>query len=265
MLNLIPSLSIAETLFGGLIFAIGLYFLLRAVSVSNFWAAVLSGAIPFVFYIVYSTQHWAGGDVLAIHFAVFLANAGLLGVFGSMKQKKQAMHWGPKIIIGFFIFLVISNAILLSIAGRGLPQGLTSIFLPNPENQRVHTGFPGVMPHDRNKSYQPHLEQIEQQQVLGWHLKLHGVDELHPGKLQGIVAQIKDENGDAVTQAEVTLNFWRMANSRDDRVYMLEEQDAGQYAADVILPDSGRWVAEVLVKQGDKRYRKQESLFIGDE
>ncbi|MBL8506462.1 MAG: nitrogen fixation protein FixH, partial [Methylobacillus glycogenes] len=81
MLSLIPLLSIAETLFGGLVFAIALYFLLRALRLANFWAAVLSGAIPFVMYIVYSTQHWGGGDVLAIHFAVFLANAGLLGVF----------------------------------------------------------------------------------------------------------------------------------------------------------------------------------------
>ncbi len=265
MLKLIPVLSIAETLFGGLIFAIGLYFLLRVFRVANFWAAVLSGAIPFVLYIVYSTQHWAGGDVLAIHFAVFLANAGLLGVFGSMKQNKQTMHWGPKIIIGFFICLVISNAILLSVAGRGLPQSLTSMFLPSPENQRVHTAFPGIMPHDRNKSYQPHLEQLQQQQALGWQLKLIGADTLSPGKQQQMLVQVRDEHGNAVTQAEVTLNFWRMANSRDDKVYPLVEQAGGEYAADVLLPDSGRWVAEVLVKQGDQRYRKQESLFIGDE
>jgi len=265
MLKLIPALSIAETLFGGLLFAIGLYFLLRAVRIANFWAAVLSGAIPFILYIVYSTQHWAGGDVLAIHFVVFLANAGLLGVFGSMRRKKQSMHWGPKVIIGFFIFLAISNAILLSIAGRGLPHGLASFFLPVPENGRVHTAFPGVMPHDRNKSYQPHLEQLQQQQALGWQLKLLGIDELSPGVSQRIAARILDGQGQAITQAEVTLNFWRMANSRDDKVYSLKEQAVGEYAADVILPDSGRWVAEVLVKQGDKRYRKQESLFIGDD
>ncbi|WP_334107765.1 FixH family protein [Methylobacillus sp.] len=265
MFNFIPVLTITETLFGGLIFAIALYFLLRAVRFSNFWAAVLSGAIPFLLYIVYSAQHWAGGDVLAIHFAIFLANAGLLGVFGGMKQKKQSLHWGPKIIIGFFIFLVISNAVLLSVAGRGLPDRLTSFFLPNPDSQRVHTAFPGVMPHDRNKSYQPHLEQIQQQQALGWQIRLQGVADLEPGVLQRLVARITDENDHVVSRAEVTLNFWRMANSRDDKTYTLQEQMAGEYVAEVLLPDSGRWVAEILVKQGDKRYRKQESLFIGDE
>ncbi|SNR92806.1 FixH protein [Methylobacillus rhizosphaerae] len=265
MLNLIPALSIAETLFGGLVFAIGLYFLLRLLRVPNFWAAILSAVVPFVLYIVYSTQHWGGGDVLAIHFALFLANAGLLGVFGSMRQKQQAMHWAPKIIIGFFIFLAISNAILLSIAGRGLPQGLTSIFLPSPENQRVHTAFPGVMPHDRNKSYQPHLELIEQQQALGWRIQWQGLEELEPAQPGQVLVEITDESGAEISQAEVTLNFWRMANSRDDKIYPMVEQAAGQYSVEVNLPDSGRWVAEILVKKDDKRYRKQESLFIGSE
>lgn len=265
MLSLIPLLSIAETLFGGLVFAIALYFLLRALRLANFWAAVLSGAIPFVMYIVYSTQHWGGGDVLAIHFAVFLANAGLLGVFGGMRQKQQTLHWAPKIIIGFFIFLVISNAILLSIAGRGLPQSLTSVFLPSPENQRVHTGFPGVMPHDRNKSYQPHLQQLEQQQALGWQLKLADIESLTPDQPKKVSVELKDEHGQPISQAELTLNFWRMANSRDDQSYVMREQSPGHYVAEVTLPDSGRWVAEMLVKLGDQRFRKQQSLFIGEE
>lgn len=265
MLSLIPLLSIAETLFGGLVFAIALYFLLRVLRLSNFWASVLSGAIPFVMYIVYSTQHWGGGDVLAIHFAVFLANAGLLGVFGGMRQKQQTLHWAPKIIIGFFIFLVISNAILLSIAGRGLPEGLTSVFLPSPENKRVHTGFPGVMPHDRNKSYQPHLQQLEQQQALGWQIKLENVEGLTPGQPHALSVTLQDEHGLVLSQAEVTLNFWRMANSRDDQSTLMREQTPGQYVADVTLPDSGRWVAEILVKLGDQRFRKQQSLFIGEE
>ncbi|MCB5186707.1 FixH family protein [Methylobacillus caricis] len=265
MLSSIPLLTIAETLFGGLLFAIALFFIVRRLGLSNFWAAVLSGALPFVCYIVYSTQHWAGGDVMAIHFAVYLANAGLLGVFGGMQQKKQSMHWAPKLIIGFFIFLVVSNAALLSIAGRGLPQNLASVFLPTPENQRVHTGFPGVMPHDRNKSYQPHLQQLEQQQELGWHLSLQGLDELRPDRGQRVGAVLQDNDGKAVTGADVQLNFWRMANSRDDKIYDAIEQGGGEYISEVTLPDSGRWVVEVLVKQGDKRYRKQQSLFIGAE
>ncbi|MCB5185066.1 FixH family protein [Methylobacillus gramineus] len=265
MLSFIPILSIAETLFGGLLFAIALFFIIRRLGLSNFWAAVLSGALPFVSYIVYCTQHWAGGDVMAIHFAVYLANAGLLGVFGGMQQKQQSMHWAPKLIIAFFICLVISNAALLSIAGRGLPQGLTSLFLPHPENQRVHTGFPGVMPHDRNKSYQPHLQQLEQQQELGWKLSLRGLDVLQPDHEQSITAHLQESDGHAITGAAVQLNFWRMANSRDDKVYEAVEQDPGEYVSQVTLPDSGRWVVEVLVKQGDQRYRKQQSLFIGDE
>ena len=74
------------------------------------------------------------------------------------------------------------------------------------------------------------------------------------------VVAVNMVNDHAVTRAEVTLNFWRMANSRDDKTYLLQEHEAGEYVAEVLLPDSGRWVAEILIKQGDKRYRRQDAI-----
>ena len=92
-------LSMTETLFGGLVAAAVLFFVVRKMGLSNFWAGILSGVLPFLAYIAYSTQHWPGGDVFTIHFAVYLANAGLLIVFGGMQKKKESMHWAPKLII----------------------------------------------------------------------------------------------------------------------------------------------------------------------
>ena len=100
-------LSMTETLFGGLIVAALLFFVVRRAGLSNFWAGVLSGILPFIVYVAYSTQFWPGGDVLTIHFAVYLANAGLLIVFGGMQKKKESMHWAPKLIIAFFMGLVL--------------------------------------------------------------------------------------------------------------------------------------------------------------
>ena len=56
-------LSMTETLFGGLAVAAVLFFVVRKVGLSNFWAGILSGVLPFIAYIAYSTQHWPGGDV----------------------------------------------------------------------------------------------------------------------------------------------------------------------------------------------------------
>lgn len=259
---LLPEISMTETLFGGLIVAAVFFFGARRAGVSNFWSAVLSGLLPFLLYIAYASQHWPGGDVLAIHFAVYLASAGVLGVFGSLQQKKQSMHWAPRLIIGFFIFLVILNAILLSIASRGLPDGITGLFLPNPGQQKVHTAFPGTIPHDKNKSYQDHLERVQQQTELGWQVTLQGIESLQSKKTSVITLLLLDKQGQPVQSAAVELGLWRVANSRDDQSLQLAETEPGLYQGELLLPDAGRWLAEITIQKEDDSYRRQQQIFL---
>ncbi|HZV98332.1 MAG TPA: FixH family protein [Methylophilaceae bacterium] len=257
-----PIFSMTETLFGGLLLATAVFFTCRSLGLSNFWSGILSGALPFLGFLAYNTQHWAGGDVLAIHFAVYLATAGVLMVFSSIRKKKEKMHWAPRLIIFFFVGLVILNAVLLSIASRGLPDYFAGMFLPNPDNQKVHTAFPGVMPHDRNKLYEPHLQQVEQQRNLGWKVVIHGLDNLERGKQAGISITVTDNSGQPVDAAVVTLGLWRMANSKDDRQLPLQEGQKGVYHTEIMLPDAGRWLTEILIQRGDQQYRKQQALFV---
>jgi nitrogen fixation protein FixH len=262
MMITIPEISMTETLFGGLIFAAALFFISRRLGMPNFWAGVLSGILPFLFYLVYASQHWAGGDVLAIHFAIFLANAGVLGVFGSLQQKKQPMHWAPRLIIAFFIFLVILNAVLLSIASRGLPSSISGIFLPNPDRQKVHTAFPGTVPHDKNKSYQGHLARVEQQRELGWKATLQGVESLQSGQSSSISLLLLDKDNVPVEGADVRLGLWRVANSRDDQTLQMKESEPGLYHTELLLPDAGRWLAEIIIEHENAYYRRQQQLFL---
>lgn len=260
---MIPVFNVTETLFGGLLLATALFFAARKLGLSGFWAGILSGTLPFLLYVAYSSQHWAGGDVLTIHFAVFLAAAGLLMVFGSMQDKKQGMHWAPKIIVAFFIALVLLNAVLLSISSRGLPDTFASWFLPNPNNQKVHTVFPGVVPHDRNKSYQPHLERLERQQNLGW--AIDGWDSLKKikaGQSSLVTIRIFDKQKQPIQGAAMVLGMWRMADSMDDRQIVFKETEAGVYQATINLPDEGRWFAELNIERGDDSYQKQQQLLI---
>ena len=57
-------LSMTETLFGGLLVAAIIFFAVRKAGLSNFWAGILSGLLPFIAYLAYSTSNWPGGDVL---------------------------------------------------------------------------------------------------------------------------------------------------------------------------------------------------------
>ena len=256
-------LSMTETLFGGLAVAAVLFFVVRKVGLSNFWAGILSGVLPFIAYIAYSTQHWPGGDVLTIHFAVYLANAGLLIVFGGMQKKRESMHWAPKLIIAFFVGLVLLMAILLSISSRGLPDSLVRLVLPNPSNGQVHTGFPGVIPHDRNKLYESHVQDIEQQKNLGWHLDVQGLDALKNNLASNVVVKLSDKQNQPIIAATVTIELWRLANSADDQTIQFSETKPGEYHATLRLSDEGLWLTDLEIVKGEAHYALKQPISVG--
>lgn len=258
----ISELSMTETLFGGVLFSAVMFFVVRRLGLSNFWAGILSGIFPFVAYLYYSTKFWAGGDVLAIHFAVYLANAGLLIVFGGMQIKKEKMHWAPRLIVMFFIGLVVLNAVFLSLSTRGLPDSFAKSWLPNPGNATLHTGFPGVIPHDKNKSYEPHLQQVDEQKNLAWKVKIVGFKELKPKHASQLNIELLDKDGKSVTGAKISLSLWRMANSRDDQTLDFVESAPGQYQVNCELPAEGRWLTHLQISRGNDQYTSKQSIFV---
>ena len=256
-------LSMTETLFGGLVVGAVIFFGVRKAGLSNFWAGILSGLLPFIAYLAYSTSHWPGGDVLTIHFAVYIANAGLLIVFGGMQKKKENMHWAPRVIIGFFMGLLLLNAIFLSVATRGLPDLLTRSFLPNPENRQVHTGFPGVIPHDRNKLYEAHVQDVEQQKNLGWNVEVQGLDLLKNNLASNIVIKLTDKQHQPIVAATITFEFWRMANSADDQTIRFSETKPGEYHAMLRLSDEGLWLSDLEILKGEAHYTLKQTITVG--
>jgi len=256
-------LSMTETLFGGLVVGAVIFFGVRKAGLSNFWAGILSGLLPFIAYLAYSTSHWPGGDVLTIHFAVYIANAGLLIVFGGMQKKKENMHWAPRGIIGFFMGLLLLNAIFLSVATRGLPDLLTRSFLPNPENRQVHTGFPGVIPHDRNKLYEAHVQDVEQQKNLGWNVEVQGLDLLKNNLASNIVIKLSDKEHQPIVAATITIEFWRLANSADDQTIRFSETKPGEYHAMLRLSDEGLWLSDLEILKGEAHYTLKQSITVG--
>lgn len=258
-------LTSTETLFGGLLAVAALFMVSRRVGLSNYWSGVLSGALPFMTYLGYSMTTWQGGDMLAIHLAVFMATAAVLGVFSAVRKgSKEKMHWAPKSIAIFFALLVVLNAILLSISSHGLPEKLSGWFLPNPDKQRLHTAFPGVIPHDRNKLYEPHMQHIEKQRSLGWTLELKGMDDLHSGMPGKIGVTVRDAQGQPMVPDQVELVIWRMANSRDDRRLRLSAAGDGMFVGELTLQNPGRWLFQIEVRRGQDTFLEKQSLFVDE-
>lgn len=257
-------MSFTETLFGGLIAIIALYFLTRRVGLSNFWSAFISGAIPFLGYLAFSLSHGFSGDVLAIHLVIYLATAGVLGVFGAVLKRQEKMHWAPKLLIAFFALLVVFNATLLSVSMHGLPKSVFKFFLPNSDNAVVHTAFPGAVPHDRNKLYEPHQKHMEKQRLLGWKVEPLGLDALKKGTPADLVIRVTDKTGQPLTGAKVALSLWRMANSLDDQRLNLQERAPGEYAVGILLANAGKWIADIDIERGEDRFILQQPVTVAE-
>lgn len=137
-------MSFTETLFGGLLAVVVLFLVAHRAGLSTYWSALLSGALPLLSYIGYSFSHGVEGDILAIHMAVFIATAGVLGVFANTGKKGEKMHWAPKLLLAFFIMLVFLMALFLSISLNGLPNWVSGWMMPGTMNHGSHTEFSGV-------------------------------------------------------------------------------------------------------------------------
>jgi hypothetical protein len=257
-------MAFTETLFGGLLAIVALYFTMRRFGLSNYWSALLAGALPFLTYLGYSMSHGFAGDVLAIHLAVFMATAGVLGVFGGAQRKNEKMHWAPKLLIAFFAMLVVFNAALLTVSMHGLPSFIFEFFLPKHDNQIVHTAFPGSVPHDRNKLYEPHQQRLEQQRQLGWKVVPTGLDQLHQNATSKLVIHIADKDSQPVAGAKVSLALWRMANSLDDRRFELREDKGGEYAVTIKLANAGKWIADIYIERGKDSYVMQQPVIVAE-
>lgn len=143
-------MSFTETLFGGLIAVVILYFVARRAGLPNFWSALLSGGVPFLAYLVYCLKYGFHGDVLTIHLVVYWATAAVLGVFANAQKSRSKMHWAPKVLMSFFGTLVILMALFLSISMHGLPAWVSGWLMPNTDHHAIHTDFSGVTPNSHS-------------------------------------------------------------------------------------------------------------------
>ena len=133
----------------------------------------------------------------------------------------------------------------------------------NPENRQVHTGFPGVIPHDRNKLYEAHVQDVEQQKNLGWNVEVQGLDLLKNNLASNIVIKLTDKQHQPIVAATITIEFWRMAKSADDQTIRFSETKPGEYHAMLRLSNEGLWLSDLEILKGEAHYTLKQSITVG--
>jgi nitrogen fixation protein FixH len=260
-------MSLFQTLFGGALLIVVLYYLLRLFGVSNYWRGVISGIVPVIAYMGSSIAHWPGGDVISMHMAVYLATATVLTVIGGRKPgMAKTLHWGPKVIIGFFLVLFVIDGALLMISGQGVPPVVAKWFLPPAKKtaQVPHTAFSGVVPHGEEaaKTINQFMASANRQDKLGWDVSLTGLDRLSMGSQVSVTLTAKGPDGQPLRGASSVLALLRPGLAQPEQMLDLVETDPGVYRGELILSLPGLWVAAVRLQRANDRYEMQQHIEV---
>lgn len=256
-----------ETLFGGALVIIVLYFLLRAFGVSNYWRGVISGVVPVIGYLGLSTAKWPGGDVISMHMAVYLATATVLTVVGARQRGEvKRLHWGPKVIIVFFLVLFVIDGTLLVVSGQGVPQAVAKWMLPPAKktSHTAHTAFSGVVPHGEEaaKSINQFLANTDKQQKLGWDLSVAGMEKMVQGRQVSVAVTVNGADAQPLRGAVAAMALLRPGMAQPEQILDLVEAEPGVYRARITVAQAGLWLAAIRLQRANERYEVQQQLDI---
>jgi nitrogen fixation protein FixH len=223
--------------------------------------ALLAGLIPLLVYFALIVGRWPGLDVVAMHISIFLAAGLVLFAVTQFRQHSVGrMHWAPKLLIAFFLGLVVVNGSLLYIATKGLPDPLARWWLGS-DGRAVYSGFSGVVAHGQGaaKAVSSELSQAQRESELGWQVEVAGLD--GNDSVRSIQVRVKDRSGLPIDRLEAELRLLRPGAAQAALTVPLAALDAGTYGGVLRLPASGRWLAELrLLRDREVQYQLSQEL-----
>jgi nitrogen fixation protein FixH len=237
-------------------------------------AALLVAVLSVAGLLLYSLLNWPGADVLAMYIAVLAVTAYLLGIVSHAREQRRLaapggqhwFHWGPAIIVMFFVALFALDGLLVTVSKRGLPQPVADMLLPKSyQEERVRSVFPGTVANDFQKKeslYNQYLEQIRRQQQLGWRVDKGWLEKPVEGNPAAFQVRVLEADGAPVQFAQVRGVFQRASDSRDDTAFDMKEVEPGLYRVVLELPAPGMWYLVLKVRRGEQLHELHASTSV---
>lgn len=253
------------TLLGGAL-AIFIIFLLafKLLRVEPKALAGLMALLVLGVYVPVSIIFWPGADVFAMHLAVYLITVYAMGIIFSQRAIHEQrgdghwFHWAPAAIIGFFLFIIAVDSILLVVAQKGLSRSVAHHFLPKPDRGgEVSSFFPGTVTHDfreKEEMFNRYLEQRREQKQRDWHVRLGWHEDPRAGRPALFQVMVTDKAGKAVAGADVKGRFIRPADSKQDQAFTMPQSKPGFYQVAINLPEPGQWELLLYITRGDAQH-----------
>jgi len=270
MPDLLTSLGI------GAVVAIASYVIMyRLMHFSAIRSGVISAGIVLGTYIPLSIVFWPGGDVFAIHLAIFGVVPYMMGIIShyreqalSEEQRKKWFHWIPATFFLFFIVVVVVNMTLVTLSTSGMSSDMLQWLLPKKTDEVYTSQFPGVISHDYQEKealYNEYLANLDKQKKRGWQIKQGWL--VSPVQNKPAVFQIeaRDKAGHIITGLNISLKFLRPSNFKHDKEFTMQEVLDGVYQQSVKFEYPGNWDVVIMMHKADDVHEIRGDTFVKDE
>jgi len=240
---------------------------------SGFVISLLALAVYFPVALLY----WPGADVLAMNVTVFFMVAYLLGMLFSHREKvklesgpgvsKKWFHWGPAIIVSFFVVILIVDAVFVTLSKEGLPGGLQALLMPDKlPSEQAEMRFPGVMHNNYHKKEMKYNHFLRQQELIekrGWKVRKGWLGETPKANQAGIFQLIvEDANGTPISGLITGGRFMHASDGRKDIIFKMKEASSGVYRVELKLGSPGLWNVNINFDKGDEGFEIHASTNI---
>jgi nitrogen fixation protein FixH len=267
---------VGSILIGILLIVVVFFIFFRLLRMGGKLSATMVAMMVLGIYVPLSIFRWPGGDVFAIHMAMYMVTAYLLGIITSYREKRLAefpegekprfFHWGPAVIVGFFLFLIVVDGIFVTWATKGMSSDVAAWLLPKPSTgHRVESHFPGTVSKDYQKAqseYNAYLAQLETQKKRGWNIRKGFVNTPHVGEDQVFQLELRDKQGKLLSGAEINGRFMRPSNSKLDIPFEMKEVSPGLYQSHLSLAYPGNWDLDMHIRRGEEKHLLQGSTYV---
>ncbi len=234
-------------------------------------------ALTLAVYVPWGIITWTSLDQFAYRLAFFVTFPYLFGIVTSHWEAAEArgeersgnfFHWAPMTMFLFFVGIATVDAIIISLADKGMSGEFAAKFLPTPRSGASAVSyFPGAVSHDfqeKELQYNAHQEQLKRQDALGWTVRKGWVGQVVAGQPAVFKLLVTGPDNQPVDGASINGRFLRPANHRLDTPFTMMAEGAGSYTVSVNLPAPGRWDLVLTIERGEDRYELTASTSVNE-
>lgn len=260
------------SLLGGIALISASFWLLRRFTrLTGKSVALLLALLVTAIYVPLSILRWPGADVFAIHIAIYLVTVYALGIISAQRDAaitdgRSSFHWGPALIIAFFVVVIGVDSVFIMLAQRGVDSHVSDWLFPQPRGGgKVSSHFPGTVSRDfreKEADFNAHLERQAEQEARQWQVRKGWVGPALIGQPARFRIEVRDRHGRPVVADRVTGKFMRPGDIRQDIEFEMRPLGAGRFEAQLVMPQAGRWNLFLQIRKGDIRHEISAHTFV---